>query len=85
MIDVDPACGRKKGRKIRYVGKLPHDGDWDSGRCGSIATWRAIAVSDHLKEIGRGQTGLRVAFACGITLLVVILVYCVILWLVRAH
>jgi hypothetical protein len=42
-------------------------------------------MRDDLRELGRAQTALRVAFACGITLLVVILVYCVILWLVRAH
>jgi hypothetical protein len=37
------------------------------------------ALSDHIKEL------LRVAFACGVTALVGITVFCTILWLVSSH
>jgi hypothetical protein len=42
-------------------------------------------MSDDLKDSSLAQIALRVAFACGVTALVVILVFFGILWLVGGH
>jgi hypothetical protein len=42
-------------------------------------------MSDDLKDFSLAQIALLVAFACGVTALVVILVFFGILWLVGGH
>jgi hypothetical protein len=42
-------------------------------------------MSNDLKDLTLAHIALRVAFACGVTVLVVISVYGVILWLFRAQ
>ena len=58
---------------------LSRRGDRDRGRSGAAASWRVGAVSSS------ALNALRIAFACGVTALVVIFAYYGMLWLFGVH